>query len=110
MRRTLTGAAAALLVAAGCGTQTTPPDEDRLDEIRLMLETTTCTRRMDDLSYELVQAWLATPDSLRTGIPAGIPDSLYRCPATGLAYTVELDELHLLVECPSGHGSVDLDL
>lgn len=110
MRRTLAGAAAALLVAAGCGTRTTPPDEDRLDEIRLMLETTTCARRMDDLSYELIQTWLATPDSLRTGIPAGIPDSLFSCPATGLDYTVELDDLHLLVECPSGHGSVGLDL
>lgn len=106
MRLFLFFCAAAMLVSLGsCGTR----DERELDEstlagIRAMLDTRRCARNMDDLMFAIVFAVLGEDSTAVYAVPAGIPESLFACPVSGLSYEVLVDSTRVSISCPSGHG------
>ncbi len=98
-------------ITASCGTQTQTLDEGRIEELRLLFEQRKCEFRMDDLAYAIsVQFPYLVADSLPPDvIPAGVPDSLIACPTSLLPYSVAFEPDGITIECPSGHGSTQVD-
>lgn len=95
-----------LWLISGCSEETTPPDENRLQEIRFMLDSTECMNRMLDLDFLIVDGALADT-AFAGGIPSGIPDSLFYCPITEAAYVCSVTTAFCRIECPSGHGVLE---
>jgi hypothetical protein len=95
-----------LWLVSGCTKETTPPDENRLQEIRFMLDSTKCMNRMEELDFLIVDAALADT-AFAGGMPPGIPDSLMRCPVSQAAYVCSVTTTFCRIECSSGHGVLE---
>jgi hypothetical protein len=91
---------------SGCTKETTPPDEDRLEQIRFMLDSTKCMNRIEELAFLIIDGALAD-SSFAGGLPPGIPDSLLSCPVTQAAYSCSVTTSRCMIECPSGHAVLD---
>ncbi|GEM_PF-642501 len=101
-----------LLIIPACGTSSAPDvDEDRLDELTTELGIRSCLMRMDSISFEIEGLIFHSQVDItdRQAVMALIPANLPNCPVSDLPYIFEDGELGLLIICPSGHGSVEID-
>ncbi len=99
------------ILAASCGNATHTVDEGTVDELRRVFDQTRCGFRMEDLVYAVSRQFpYLVADSLPPDvIPAGVPDSLTKCPVTLEPYGIRFEIDVITVECPSGHGSASID-
>jgi hypothetical protein len=91
---------------SGCTRETTPLDENRLQQIRFMLDSTRCMNRIEELAFVIIDKALSD-SAFAGGIPPGIPDSLFACPISQAAYVCSVTTALCRIECPSGHGVLE---
>ena len=100
------------LLLPSCGSESTPDvDQGRLDELEIQLWTSTCLIRMDSISFEIEGLIFHSDVDItdREAVMALVPDDLPTCPLTEQPYIIEDAGLVLVITCPIGHGSIEID-
>lgn len=101
-----------VLLLPSCSNQSTPDiDQGRLDELEIHLWTNSCLMRMDSISFE-VEGLIFHSDvdiTDREAVMALVPHNLPTCPLTEQPYIIEDAGLVLVITCPIGHGSVEIE-
>jgi hypothetical protein len=113
VRASFLPASAALVLAllAACGGPARV--ESDVEDLRLRLERTRCLNRMDSLAFRIQGLVLDVEEPGRSDVDSVsvlLGDSLTTCPASGLPYSLRIEEGEIVVVCPEGHGRKGTEL